>query len=955
MKTLKNWKPPLWGGLEGLNMRIFLALFLCVSSVITINAQPPGFPGVDPNVIIVNDFEDGTVGQWSWRAFGRGDRASLEIASRAKGDPVRFGNYALKFNIDFSNADPNQTIPAFISPRDISIPGNYYGATPKRLGMWVYATPGVQGMWFRIATRPNNGSGRGTPSDFTAPGYGWTNGRINWTGWRYVTLDLPPNHELHPDGLRFIVVNGFENYHVNGFIVIDNIRITEQSFQEDLTPPVITSLNVKPRRPGINKVNLSATFHDNHENSSGINYESIRFIVNGHAFKAGDAGFAIDKRTNTVSLSRLKLSNGVHNVTVHVEDNFGHITTKTETFIVNNPRGNTTFVNLVPDIEAQVGNPFAMRIVTNNPKDVKSLEFVIQTNNVGSFCGKDNIVFIHSLSAYEYTFDFNPRNGHLTINLKNDITVDSGWEDLLAVIYMHIFENINLNYNTLRISPVSARVVYADGSSSLISLFDAFEREISATYDFTVLRRIVGAPGEVLVTDLNGNPQAGATVRALNADKTEILAQAVTNADGIALGMNFTETAQAVYIFVEKDGKFSYTRRVRTLEPLLTSAPTNIMSGTNPDPTTMKTITWMVNPVTSQEPAIMKIAKKSEGEQNFQKVFGETKILEYTGASSPGVAKGNAIRLTGLQAGTTYIYRVGDGVNWSPTREFTTTTVTDRFSFSAFGDLQASQWAHMDRFLAAAATIEAMNPLPFFQLNVADIVDTDDRWDYMEFYAHLYNERPIFANIDRVFAFGNHEYMGTPNADNIKFMSGIPTMEIPEHLDPQLVGTGTYAVKYGNMIVVALDWEGREGATATEFMTEQARWMDYIFTKYAHKTWRIVTLHYPIFPNASTAGSQEIYGPIFDKHNVQIVFCGHGHTFERVQVRNGVVTSGTDRRHFEPTIDGGTLHFQLGGMKETNRHGRWVHAQVDGKKMTFTVFDHENNIVPEEGFVLRTK
>ena len=948
-------------------MRIFLALFLCISSIATAQAQPAGFPGVDPNVIIVNDFEDGTVGQWSWRAFGRGDRASLEIASRAKGDPVRFGDYALKFNIDFTNADPNQTIPAFISPREISIPGNYYGTTPKRLGMWVYATPGVQGMWFRIATRPNNGSGRGTPSDFTAPGYGWTNGRINWTGWRYVTLDLPPNHELHPDGLRFIVVNGFENYHVNGFIIIDNIRITEQSFQEDLTPPVITSLTVNGRDLSTvsrtNTINLSASFHDNHDNSSGINYDNLRFIINGQPFKLNENEVSVTYHIlndNDVYMEfkfdGLQLANGTHTVTVHVEDNFGHITTKTETLTINNPSGRTTTVALVPADEAEVGNPFAMAIRTNNPKDIKELEFVVQVNNVGSFCGKNNIVFIRSLSAYEYTFDFNPRNGHLTINLKNDITVDSGWEDLLAVIYMHIFENINPNYNTLRISPVSARVVYADGSSSLISLFDAFEREISATYDFTVLRRIVGAPGEVLVTDLNGNPQAGATARALNADMTEVLASAVSNENGIASGMNFTEMAQGVNIFVERNGKFSYTRLIQTLNPLLTNAPTNIKSGTTPDPTTMKTITWKVNPVTSQEPAMMKIAKKSDGESHFQKVFGETKILEYTGASSPGVAKGNSVRLTGLQAGTTYIYRVGDGVNWSPTREFTTTTVTDRFSFSAFGDLQASQWAHMDRFLAAATTIEAMNPLPFFSLNVADIVDTDDRWDYIEFYGHLFNERPIFANIDMIAAFGNHEYMGTPNADNIKFVSGIPRMNIPEHLNAELIGTGTYAVKYGNMIVVALDWEGREGATATEFMTEQARWMDYIFTKYAHKTWRIVTLHYPIFPNASTAGSQEIYGPIFDKHNVQIVFCGHGHTFERVQVRNGKLTSpADDRRHFQPTIDGGTLHFQLGGMKETNRHGRWIHAQVDGKKITFTVFDHENNIVPEEGFVLRTK
>jgi hypothetical protein len=491
-------------------------------------------------------------------------------------------------------------------------------------------------------------------------------------------------------------------------------------------------------------------------------------------------------------------------------------------------------------------------------------------------------------------------------------------------------------------------------------LFDAFERNVSAAFDFNVQKRVVGAPGEVLVTDLNGNPVQGATVHVFNDVMTFPIASAVTNTNGIASNLNFTYMTHSVNIFVEKDGKYSYTRLIRTLHPLLTSAPTNIMSGTTIDPTTMKTFTWMQNPVTAEEPAIIKFAKKSDGEQNFRQVSGKTKMLEYTASVSSGVAKGNSVTLTGLTPGTTYIYQVGDGVNWSPTREFTTTTVTDKFSFSAFGDLQASQWAHMDRFLAAAATIEAIEPRPFFNLNVADIVDTDDRWDYMEFYGHLYNERPVFANIDRIFAFGNHEYMGTPNADNIKFMSGIPKMEIPAHLDAQFIGTGTYAVEYGNMLVIALDWEGAGDGTglaaAQHIMTEQARWMDYVLSQHTDKTWRIVTLHYPIFPNASTQGSQEIYGEVFDKHNVNIVFCGHGHTFERVQAKNGVVTSPAgNRRTFEPTIDGGTLHFQLGGMKETNHNGRWIHAAIDGKKMTITVRDHNNDIVPEEGFVLYTK
>jgi hypothetical protein len=64
-----------------------------------------------------------------------------------------------------------------------------------------------------------------------------------------------------------------------------------------------------------------------------------------------------------------------------------------------------------------------------------------------------------------------------------------------------------------------------------------------------------------------------------------------------------------------------------------------------------------------------------------------------------------------------------------------------------------------------------------------------------------------------------------------------------------------------------------------------------------------------------------------------------------------VISPAGNRRTFEPVI-GGTIHFQIGGMKETNRNGRWVHCEVDGRKMTVTVRDPNNDIVPEEGFTL---
>jgi len=937
---------------------IFLAVFFCVSNVTTLKAQPMGFPGVDPDAVLLDDFENGSFSGWATRPGTRGEIMSFELMDAERGDKVRFGRYALKVNIDFTNAQHNQTLVAQVTPTTgLLLPNHPAGSQNKRIGMWLYASPGVYGLWMRLSTRPAGQTAGVTNTDFRSV---TGNQNINWTGWRYIEADWPNGHEFHPDAIRFVVLNGFPNYFANGYVIIDNIRITDRGFAEDRTPPVITSLTGN----GVNltgtfttsTINLVAVFDDPGSPSSGINYDAIRILVNGQPFGPGDDGFAVNQINNTVALSGVTLPNGTHNVVVHVEDNFGHITTRTAQFIVDAEDGIGT-ATLEVDAEAHVGNVFEMRIKTDDSKEIRGLNVVLHINDFGSVAPTGGVVF--APSAQGSTYSFNAQNGQLTINLVNDITADA--VETLATINVDVVRNSNPT-DVLRISPVTSNITFADNTSMSFSLFNAFARNVRATYDFTVSRRIVGVPGEVLVTDLSGNPQSGATVRVLNQNMTSTIESVVTNADGIASGMIFTNIVQGVNIYVEKDEKFSYTTFLRTLNPLLTSSPTNIMSGTNIDPTTMKTITWQSSVVGHSGNAFMRLAKKADGESNFQEITGRTQILEYTSPVSSGAAMGSMIRLEGLEPGTTYIYQVGDGVNWSPTREFTTTASINRFSFAAFGDLQATTLSHMDRWLAAAATIEERiaetGIKPFFQLNVGDIVDTDDRWNYFEVYGHLYNQRPVFANIDRIFAFGNHEYMGTPDADNIKFMSGIPgVLPAPSpYFNYRQVGTGSYASIYGNMVVVALDWESRYPAANTrQHMQAKADWMDYIFTKYAHKTWRIVTLHYPIFPAASTAGSQEIYGPVFDRHNVNIVFCGHGHRHRRVQVRDGVVTSPPgNMTTFQPTIDGGTLHFEIGDIRRDALHinNSWVFAEVDGARMTVTVRDANNNISPAHGFVM---
>ncbi|MCL2738707.1 MAG: fibronectin type III domain-containing protein [Bacteroidales bacterium] len=922
---------------------ITLALLACMSTGMgAVKAR-----GIDSNPLMLFNFEDGQVSNWRTANVGRGERQSVELARTEDGDPVRFGNRAIRLNFDMTDAQTSQTLCCSYDPGTgaFTIPAGPNGA--RKLGMWVYATPEAQGIWMRV--QMTNLDTGGLVSVFDGEP------TIDWIGWKYVEFGFPAsanNVPLGPRSNSFIrllsIDSGTTGPMTNGYIIVDDIRVSH--VEEDTVPPTVATLtgngsHLNGQTFTTGQVDISAAFNDNHSGiSSGINHKTVRITVDGFAFKAGDAGFSVQQDAHIVSLKGLNLSDGLHHVEVYVEDNFGNMGTKAASFTVNTGKG--AAVSIVPSgSQVRIGSVYTLQLNTNNPSNVKEIDVTIQLNNTGSVDEWNGVEFARSVK--EGVFRFNPRLGHLTVHLKNDAAVTAA--GTLATINISIKKNGNAQ-DVFRCAPVSAKVTHADGSFSTFT-FNPIETRLWADYDFTVVKRIVGAPGEVLVTDPHGNPQSGVRVHILAADRTPI-ESAVTGQNGIASGLTaFTSEAQNVYIYAEKDGKYSYTGFLKSLRPLLTNAPTHIRAGTTPNPTTSKTITWMSNPLTSTGPAIMKVAKKSEGVHSFKPYEGKVKFMEYDGTGSDWVGKANSVTVNNLEAGTTYIYQVGDGTNWSPTMEFTTAPVTDKFSFSAFGDLQASTMEHMNRFFAAATTIEAMPARPLFSLNVADIVDTDDRYEYYYYYATMFDRHPVFANIDMVTAYGNHEYMGTLNADNVKFTSGTPTIEPSDKYDAQLIGSGSYAVEYGNMLVIALDWAGRSGHEPQTYQQEQAKWLEEILSK-TNKTWKIVTLHYPIFPAADHSSSQTILAPVFDKYNVQLVFCGHGHTFERVQVYEGnYLVPITDRRTFEPVI-GGTLHFQLGGMKETNRNGRWVFCEVDGGKMTVTVRDANNNIVPEECFIL---
>lgn len=928
---------------------VFFALVFCVFGFTTANAQLPG-PGVDPNSVIMDHgIESGSITGWRATSVDRGQTQSVTVADAQLGDPIKFGRYALKLTVDYTTAQPDQTITSGFITQNNQIAGNSSSSSgTRRIGFWCYVCPdqpGIQGAWFRCSTRPIGASSGINQIDMVPSS-------INWTGWKYVYVDVPANHEFHPsNGIRIMVLKGYPNYFMKGYLIADNIRTYSPTYPEDVTPPTINTFTANGQAVtgefDTRSFTFEATFEDGGSVISGMNYTKTKISIDGTDYKLGDTGFAIDSVNNRVTLSGLNLSNDTHTATVYVEDRFGHFNTKSGTFTVNATGGSTTF-SVEPDAKAKIGRPFQLKINTSDATDVKKLEIVMNINSFGSVAATGGIAFAPSAqSGSSYSYD--AYTGNLTITINNDPA--SATFNTLATVTIDVSRYISAS-DALTCTPVSSKATFANDETSLFTLFTQFSRPIEDSYKFTVLKRVVGAGGEVQTLDLTNNVLPNANVIVVT-ESFGAVETVNSGAEGIAKNMTFTSAERTVRIFVEKNGDYSYMETVRTLAPKLTAAPTYIRSGVTANPNTSKTITWMANPVASNDAAILKLAKKADGEAAFREHTGTTRIAEYNAVSGLGVTRSFKVTVNGLTPGTEYIYKVGDGTNWSATREFTTTINDNKFSFCIFGDVQGTSTGDMGRFVSAANIIGGMTEKPVLGIQVGDFNDSDDRFDLMSLNGYLVNTCVPFSNINWAAGYGNHEYMGNPDADNVKFWNGHPSPEPSTKYNAVAVGTGSYYVEIGNLLFINLDWE-HHGVGGNDFgtvMQEQAKYLAEIL-KNSTKTWKIVNMHYPIYPDEFTSGAKNVYPPVFDQYGVQMFLCGHGHTYQRVQVKNGAYLVPADnRRTFTPVI-GGTIYMQAGDMKTSNAQGRWFHCEVEGKKMTVNIYDYNNNRMNDESFVL---
>ena len=323
-----------------------------------------------------------------------------------------------------------------------------------------------------------------------------------------------------------------------------------------------------------------------------------------------------------------------------------------------------------------------------------------------------------------------------------------------------------------------------------------------------------------------------------------------------------------------------------------------------------------------------------------------------------------------------------------------------KFSFFAYGDTRSSgapdvpgdgdvihpEHSRVVDSMIAKARALASTPFPVrFVLQSGDAVLTGRSaamWNVS--FTPIIERLTKGANIPYLFAVGNHDVTSMPAGDPQRALGLHNTLTVMSRLLPpegsprRLSGYPTYAFGYGNAFFIALDSNIASDAVQLAWVSDQLEHLDR--ARFRHV---IAFFHHPPFssgPHGGASGTpmpgtgekapdrlepqtvaiRTLYVPLFRKHHVAMMVCGHDHLFDHfvehyvdggVTYRmDSIVTGGGGAPHYgyvgEPDVRGYIAanaaqrvrvdHLVKPGPADENPH-HFVIVQVDGDRLSVEV------------------
>ena len=311
--------------------------------------------------------------------------------------------------------------------------------------------------------------------------------------------------------------------------------------------------------------------------------------------------------------------------------------------------------------------------------------------------------------------------------------------------------------------------------------------------------------------------------------------------------------------------------------------PDRIIINLTEDPVRSFAVNWRTDQETTK--GYVEIAKETHGpdfllEGHIRQIVASTQLLgnDNTIDAEPLVkAAFHSVLVDGLEPGTTYVYRVGDGAGddnaWSEWFQIETPSAdkNDPFSFIYFGDAQnnvKSMWSRVIR------KSYKMMPEVDFMLHAGDLINHSEaniEWGEW-FHAGGY----IHATVPSIMTPGNHEYVNTTLSTLWR-----PQFNLPRNGPLEEVMETCYALDYQNMKLISIDAIRLERDSISK--QAQVKWLDSVLASNTKK-WTAITMHYPIYSTAEGRDNiilREALKPLIDKYKVDLVLQGHDHTYAR--------------------------------------------------------------------------
>lgn len=235
----------------------------------------------------------------------------------------------------------------------------------------------------------------------------------------------------------------------------------------------------------------------------------------------------------------------------------------------------------------------------------------------------------------------------------------------------------------------------------------------------------------------------------------------------------------------------------------------------------------------------------------------------------------HVVTLKNLSMDTTYYYRVkSNGTALSNITTFHTNKdeTNPEFSFVVFGDSGTGGQDQYD----IANRIKAISPE--LGLHSGDVIypgGEAENFDPNYFVPYNY----ILKNICIFPSIGNHDIVTNNGAPYLDAFF-LPRNN-PENTERY------YSFDYGNAHFIALDVV----SSPYDNGSAQYNWLESDLAN-TNKTWKFAFFHYPPYSSSfhgSDLNVRRELSPLFEKYNVDMVFSGHDHDYERTIPINGVV------------------------------------------------------------------